>query len=298
MLEVRRVALDRFGQTAIRTGMPLATMEEALVPLYLHHRYQAEATTKVVAGQYYTYAMRGDGQEPLRPVPAVEQRAAVEALVRTLQPAELAIPRSLLEVLPPRPFRYGPHQELFSRNTGLVFDAIAPAAAAADMTLSFLLHPERAARMVQQEALYPDLPGLEEVLRILAEALFEPSFAGAYEAELNRAVERVFVDRTMALSTTAPMPQVRALATRALVELRDRFEEGGAEMDPGNQAHYLLLKQDIERLLERPHEAVQIPDPPVAPPGSPIGEPDMGWLDWRSFGSDGGGWRSSDWWWY
>jgi hypothetical protein len=298
MLEVRRAALDRFGETAIKTGMPLATMEEALVPLYLHHRYQAEATTKVVAGQYYTYAMRGDGQEPLRPVPAVEQRAALEALVRTLQPAELAIPRQLLEVLPPRPFRYDPHQELFSRNTGLVFDAVAPAAAAADMTLSFLLHPERAARMVQQEALYPDLPGLGDVLQVLADALFGPSFGDAYEAELNRAVERVFVDRTMLLSAMAPMSQVRALATQALVRLRDRFEEGGAAMDPANQAHYLLLKQDIDRLLERPHEAVQVPDPLVAPPGSPIGEPDMGWLDWRSFGGDARGWESFDWWWY
>ena len=37
-------------------------MEEALVPLYLHHRYQAEATSKVVGGLYYTYALRGDGQ--------------------------------------------------------------------------------------------------------------------------------------------------------------------------------------------------------------------------------------------
>jgi hypothetical protein len=298
MLEVRRVALDQFGETAIKTGMPLATMEEALVPLYLHHRYQAEATTKVVAGQYYTYAMRGDGQEPLHPVPAVEQRAALEALLRTLQPAELAIPRRLLEVLPPRPFRYDLHQELFRRNTGLVFDAVAPAVAAADMTLSFLLHPERAARMVQQEALYPDLPGLGDVLQFLADSLFGPSFGDAYEAELNRAVERVFVDRTMALSARAPMPQVRALATQALVELRDRFDEEGTAMDPANQAHYLLLKQDIDRLLERPIEPIQIPDPVVAPPGSPIGEPDMGWLDWRSFGADGGGWRSLDWWWY
>ena len=152
--------------------------------------------------------------------------------------------------------------------------------------------------MVQQEALYPDLPGLGDVLQVLADALFGPSFGDAYEAELNRAVERVFVDRTMLLSTMAPMSQVRALATQALLRLRDRFEEDGTAMDPANQAHYLLLKQDIDRLLDRPHEAVQIPDPLVAPPGSPIGEPDMGWLDWRSFGGDARGWESFDWWWY
>ncbi|HET9274946.1 MAG TPA: zinc-dependent metalloprotease, partial [Gemmatimonadales bacterium] len=58
VMDVRRAALRRFGEAAIRTGAPLATMEEALVPLYLHHRYQVEAAIKVVGGQFYTYAMR------------------------------------------------------------------------------------------------------------------------------------------------------------------------------------------------------------------------------------------------
>jgi len=295
MMEVRRVALDHFGEAAIKSGMPLATMEEALVPLYLHHRYQAEATSKVVAGQYYTYAMRGDGQEPLRPVPASEQRAALEALLHTLQPAELTLPRSILETLPPRPFRFGPHQELFARNTGLVFDAVAPAAAAADMTLSFLFHPERAARMVQQKALYPDLPGLGEIIRDYADAIFGPSFADPYQAEVNRGVERVFVDRIMALAARAPMPQVRAFATQALTEIRDRVEENAPRVDWANQAHYLLLRQDIDRFLTRPHETIAVPQAPVPPPGSPIGDPGMAWSDWQIL--TGNKWVSYDWWW-
>ena len=60
----------------------------------------------------------------------------LDALLRTLDPRELTIPRSVLDNLPPRPFRFGPHQELFRRNTGLVFDAVGPAAAAADATLA------------------------------------------------------------------------------------------------------------------------------------------------------------------
>jgi len=295
MMEVRRVALDQFGEAAIKSGMPLATMEEALVPLYLHHRYQAEATSKVIAGQYYTYAMRGDGQEPLRPVPAAEQRAALEALLHTLQPSELTLPRSILETLPPRPFRFGPHQELFARNTGLVFDAVAPAAAAADMTLSFLFHPERAARMVQQKALYPDLPGLGEITRDYADAIFGPSFADPYQAEVNRGVERVFVDRIMDLAARAPMAQVRAFATQALTEIRSRVEESAPGMDRANQAHYLLLRQDIDRFLTRPHETIAVPQALVPPPGSPIGDPGMAWLDWQIL--TGNRWVSYDWRW-
>src|SRR5690606_7614034 len=35
MMDVRRVALSRFGERAIKRGMPMATIEEVLVPLYL-----------------------------------------------------------------------------------------------------------------------------------------------------------------------------------------------------------------------------------------------------------------------
>ncbi len=297
MMRVRRVALDQFGENAIKTGMPLATMEEALVPLYLHHRYQTEATSKVIAGQYYTYAMRGDGQNPLQPVPAVEQQAALEALYRTLDPAELAIPRGILESLPPRPFRYGPHQELFNRNTGLVFDAVAPATAAADMTISFVFHPERAARMVQQKALDPQLPGLEDVIHGHVRALFEPSFSDPYEAEINRAIERTFVDRLMLLAGQAPMSQVRAISTHALSGIETHLKATDADMDRANQAHYFLLQQDIERFLQRPHQSVPVPQAPAVPPGSPIGDPGMRWLGWTHSDLTGAVWTSYDWWW-
>ena len=64
MLRVRRVALDRFGESAIPAGRPLATLEEALVPLYLHHRYQIDAAASALGGVDYVYAMRGDGRVP------------------------------------------------------------------------------------------------------------------------------------------------------------------------------------------------------------------------------------------
>jgi len=277
MMDVRRVALDHFGETAIKTGEPLATMEEALVPLFLFHRYQAEATTKVVGGLYYTYALRGDGQVPLRSVPANEQREALAALARTLHPAELTIPRSVLESLPPRPFRYGPHQELFRRSTGLVFDAIAPATAAADATLQFLFQPDRAARMIQQKALDPSLPGLTDVIHHVTQATFGLDVTDPYEAEVNRAVERVFVDRLMRLAATAPMAQVRAESQYALERLAVWLSEASDTAAEGDQAHYRLLRSDIGRFMERPHEPVAIPESPSMPPGSPIGEPDLEW---------------------
>ena len=59
----------------------MAPIEEVLVPLYLHHRYQVEAAATVVGGMHYIYAMRGDGREPVRLASAAEQRAALNALL-------------------------------------------------------------------------------------------------------------------------------------------------------------------------------------------------------------------------
>ncbi len=281
MMDVRRVALDAFGAGAVRSGEPLALEEEALVPLYLFHRYQAEATSKVVGGLYYTYALKGDGQEALRPVPGAEQRAALDALLRTLQPSELTLPRAILAQLPPRPPGYPMHAELFGRWTGLVFDAVAPAATAADLTLSFLLQHERAARLVEQHALDPSLPGLEEIMNRVQAATFGTTPSDPYQAEVNRAVERVFVDRLLALARSAGMPQVRAAAALRLDALKDNLRARLTAANAADRAQFFLLAEDIQRFEERPMEAGPAPTTPDVPPGDPIGDPGMSWLDLR-----------------
>ena len=77
------------------------------------------------------------------------------------------MPDVVLEALPPRPDGYDPHRELFPRYTGQIFDALSPAIVAASHTLGSLLDAERAARLVEQHALDPALPGLDAVLQRL-----------------------------------------------------------------------------------------------------------------------------------
>jgi hypothetical protein len=273
VMRVRRAALDRFGEAAIRRGTPLATLEEALVPLFLFHRYQVEAAAKAVGGQYYTYALRGDGQQPVRPVPAAEQERAMASLLATLDPAQLALPRPLLSVIPPRPATFEPHRELFERYTGLAFDAVSPGAAAADITVGMILQPQRAARLVEQHALDPSLPGLNGTIDRLVAGAWDRHPATPYEAEINRAVERVIVDRLMDLAATAPMPQVRAGAQLALRQLRDRMHLSGAT-NAADRANAELIESDIARFLERPYDPAKRLEPVSPPPGSPIGDAD------------------------
>lgn len=291
VLAVRRAALTSFGETALRRHVPLALLEEALVPLYLHHRYQVEAAASALGGQEYGYALRGDGREPYRWVSATAQRAALEALVKTLSPAELALPRPLLAKLPPRPSGYGRHRELFPRYTGGAFDALTPAIVAADLTVGSILQPDRAARLVEQHALDPTLPGLEDVIDRLIRAGFDAAVRSPYEAEIAWAVGRVVTDRLMTLAASAPMPQVRAIATWSLERLRDQLSQAGG-LSAGTRAAYArLTARDIERFLARPGELYRPPATPDPPPGAPIGDPGPSWLPWTEEPVCAGAWE-------
>ena len=288
MLAVRRAALSRFGENAIKRGMPMAQIEEVLVPLYLHHRYQVDAASNVVGGMHYIYAMRGDGREPVRMANASEQRSALSALMASIAPSTLALPTDLLKKIPPRPSGYGRTRELFPRYTGLMFDAVSPAVTAADHVVGTLLTSDRAARLVEQKALDPTLPGLEDVIEALFTASFGATTRSPYEAEVKRAIERVVVDELMDLAGSAPMAQVRAIATFKLqrrgLELGKIAAAALANGGDGNEsdvAQANLIAADINRFLTRPANPVATRFPaPTAPPGAPIGEPAMEWFRW------------------
>jgi hypothetical protein len=287
MMAVRRAALSRFGQNAIKRGMPMAQIEDALVPLYLHHRYQVDAAASALGGLYYEYAFRGDDRAPVRRVPGPEQRAALASLMAVLSPAELALPEPLLAQIPPRPSGYGRTRELFPRYTGPMFDAVTPAVVAATQVVGAVLDEARAARLVEQKALDPSLPGLDDVVEALFGAAFSAATENAYHQEIRRAVERVVVDELIALAAGAPMPQVRAVASWHLVQRASALEQpvqlpagaGPEAMDVSEAANRLALATDIRRFLDRPVTAVEPLRPaPAAPPGAPIGEPAMDWL--------------------
>jgi hypothetical protein len=283
LFTLRRTALARFGDAAVPRGTPMAMLEDVLVPVYLHHRYAAESAAATIGGQEYIYALRGDGRDPVRPVPAARQKAALEALLLTLEPSELTLKPELLTRIPPRPSGYGRTRELFPRTTGGAFDPISPAVVATDMVLGFILTPDRAARLVTQNALDPSLPGLREVLDRVSSTIFRAPAANPYEIEIKRAMERTLVSRLMNLAESAPMPQVRALAT-AQVRNVEGFPDSGA---PDAIAHRALLSSDIKRFLERPFDNMRPAPTPSAPPGAPIGDTGLDYL----LGFDACWWR-------
>ena len=277
MMTIRRAGMEKFGETAIQKDMPMAMLEEVLVPLYLHHRYAVEAAASTIAGQDYIYAMRGDGRTPVTWAAAADQKKALEALMVTLKPSELVLSRAVLSKLPPRPPGYGRTRELFPRNTGGAFDPIMPAAVAADMTVGFLLTNDRAARMVVQKAIDPSLPGLAEVIDRVVAATFDAAAASPYEAEIKRTIQEVVVDRLIDLAETAPMSQVRAIASAKLKGIQGRAAKPTTVA--ADNATLQLLASDIKRFFDRPAEPARRPTLPGTPPGAPIGDGGLGYLD-------------------
>ena len=63
VLNVRRIALSRLGPDKLRADEPLANVEQLLVPVYLHHRFQVDATAKLIGGVDYAYDFAGPARD-------------------------------------------------------------------------------------------------------------------------------------------------------------------------------------------------------------------------------------------
>ena len=268
-MAVRRVALDRFTDAVIREGRPLATMEEALVPLYLRHRYQVDATAHLVGGVAYGYTARGDGNAPPTPVDGETQLAAIDALLATVTPEALAVPAAA-RAIPPRPPGFGATRELFDGRTGLTFDPVAPAETAARLTFGYLFDADRAARLAYQHDLDPALPSFVDLIDRTGGMLWMTPIPDDYHEEIRRTVLMAWVDALMALAADADAaPIVRATSEAALAELA-----GAAASDELRQDAFFgrWLGRRITRFLDRNHDEAADVTPPTPPPGSPIGQ--------------------------
>lgn len=279
-MAVREVALKRFGVGSLQPDQPMAMLEEVLVPLYLRHRYQIEAVSKLIGGVSYTYNLRGDSQSFPTPVSTGNQRSAINALLSAVTPAALALPEHIRTQIPPRPPGYGSHRELFSGHTGLIFDPYAPAAVVAQQVFGLLLHSDRTARLTYQNDFDATLPELLDVLVSVTQKIWlEDVSRDAYHAELQRITQQVWVDQL--LSAAASPSQAPAAQARILYHLRDIhtwLADNADQVDDQTRAHRFATLDEIDRYIFRPYQVQERPVPVTTPPGSPIGSDDPAWL--------------------
>lgn len=300
-MRVRKIALDRFGLDAIKAARPTSDLAAVIVPIYLYHRYQTVAAAKLIGGYEFRYAVKGDGDPSGRALDPERQRAALAALIATLDPAALDLPDATLDLLTPAIESFGgagDSAELFASDTGPVFDLLAAADAAATETLRAVLHPARSARLVEMERRRPDALSYNEVLSALERQLFWSAAEGR-TAEIARRLETRFVAMLIEIGSggaaagdsqaasaflafgagASASPEVRLRTNAYLRSLAGRIGATPAAVYGAHRAHREGLRAMITAHLSRPAP----PIPPAAkptpvPPGAPIGAAEECWF--------------------
>src|SRR5207302_10290516 len=149
----------------------------------------------------YTFSMRGQGDRNPQIIAPEEQRRALAAVLDTLKPEALALPESVIRLIPPRPPGYPRTREDFRIRTFPTFDALAPSEAIANHVCDFLLNQERAARLVEFHSRDSRYPSFAEVLDQIINSTWKSPATTGYHAEIQHTVDMVVLADLMALAS-------------------------------------------------------------------------------------------------
>ena len=270
-LGVRDAALAGFGPEVMAEGLPLSAIRDAFPPIYLYHRYQVEAAAKALGGVLFEYEVNGPDVAGLQPYDSEAQRAALEALLETLEPSRLDVPDNIASILAPSVYiDYDPiaQREHFETDQYPAFSRSNAAAAAARITFVNMLSSGRIARMVDQSARDEDQLSPAEMLEGIDGVLFA---TGRDEAArltpIREAVQGEYVSQLLRLAASDTV-SAAAIARAELTRLEGLLSRRGA----GTQAHRQWLMAEITAGLDAidSGRTVETLNTDI-PPGSPIG---------------------------
>jgi len=275
MLKVRRAAIDNFGMSALLPGEAVSDLKRKYVPIYLLDRYQIDAASKLVGGVDYRYAVAGDPEPVAAEVPQKQQRAALNALLQTLQPAALDTPERLMPLLSSGLSGDDDRQyaiEVMPTMGPAIFDRLVAADIASGMTIDALIAPERLARLADQSRRdAKDLDALD-VLRALVGTVFPGHVAPGRLASIERREQtRLVLDMARTARDAKTPPNVAGLLEAELSAVAGRLKTAPAG-DAAERAHRAWLAHLLTDERELTRVLAEKERTPEVPPGMPIGE--------------------------
>lgn len=269
MMEVRKIAIDRFGTRALPSGEQLADLRRAFVPVWLLDRYQIEAAAKSLGGVDFPYAVNGEAMVA-KSVDGKTQWAALYALMDTIMPSELTVPQRL-EPLLSNAFGGDPDRqndiEIIPTAGGPVFDPLKASEVGAVQTLSALLAPERLNRLEGQHSSDASTPAPQQVFDLLIERTLSQA-----ESDVGR---RIATTTILALARLQRDPSLSPTLSLQLSGRLSRLAEAlerarGGEQDWARGLAALLKDREaLDKAISDPARLPRIP------PGMPIGMEDM-----------------------
>ena len=269
LLAIRKTAIRNFSANNIKFNEPYSVLEDVFVPLYFLHRFQTEATTKLIGGLDYSYAVKGGNQTIVKRVSGEVERKALASVLRTVLVDEIAIPKEKLVLFPPRAIGYGRSRESFKSKLGVAFDAFSAVETASEMTFKLLLNPQRMSRLINHKSLDDSQLGLDELIDVVVMNTIKKSHKDNYYQELQNVVNIQFLEELMYLSTYKNQyKQVNAIASYKLNEIKNIIQ---SKKSKGVQNIYneALVKM-IDSFMKNP-TAFKKSSAPKIPDGSPIG---------------------------
>ncbi len=172
IIAVRKRALQNFSFDVLPDARQVGELEARLVPVYLLHRYQAEAVARLVGGGEFEYGSSADLRAGairggMKATPAAVQRQAMARLADSLRSEQLALPANVLDILTPPSMGHERGREYFGTRMNSVFDAFSAVEANAGNTTGFLFDATRLNRLAWQNARDNGQPGVSELLELV-----------------------------------------------------------------------------------------------------------------------------------
>ena len=275
ILAVRDKAIKGFSKFNIKSYETYSKLEDVFVPLYFLHRYQTEAVVKLIAGLDYNYATRDDNQTIVENVSFDRQNKALISLLKTLKVENLAIPKSKLELFPPRAYNYPRTRESFKSMTGVSFDPFSAVSTASEMSLSLLLNPERMNRLVVQSSLSNN--SLQNMnLHYLLSALTSNTFKTEYKYNIENSDNYIYENQQVInnnylkflfnlASNKKSYFQVKAEANKEIINISQLLAS------KKNKNRYSMEYLNTIRKFNTKPELFELTSSPKIPDGSPIG---------------------------
>ncbi|MGQ0734437.1 MAG: zinc-dependent metalloprotease [Acidobacteriota bacterium] len=262
-LAARKIMLAQYGPAILQAGEPIGALRDMrLWMTYLHHRWAIESGLGYVGGMFHNIVVKGESLPPTEIVPPPLQRGVLDLLMGVIEPANLAMPDTLLAQLTP-----SPGANLEDMGGDYAFDHLRAARILSAMVLEPLLEPARAARLVAFADRQPGALTLPDVVQaMLARTWRAAADADPRHGSLRRVTQRVALDAMMILGGHADAsPEVRAYILDQVARLGDSLR-ARKDDNPLTDAHYRQAERDVARYLENP--AAHAPKSALPPWGS------------------------------
>ena len=264
LLKVRDLALQNIDLENLIDGETYDRIEDILVPIYMLHRYQIEATAKAIGGVDYLYFVKNRNNDKVKFVNSKLQIESLESLLNVLNPKNLTLPNNLIEILSPRSFRNPRTRENFESKTGVTFDYINASSSVVNHTFKFLMNSERINRINQQNMFGENILKLDKYLMMISNSIFDNKKMSLYESSINNNVASLFLDHLfLAFNNSKTNDLSKSIILSSIMINLERLSN-----NPNDYNNFLMNK--IRGFLDNPDKYKPIEKTKI-PDGSPIG---------------------------